>query len=162
MIHLTFESPPIKQFKFIYINNFRTRGIDIDPEKSKAIKKAYQMFAEGNKTFIDIARYLYKFGLTRKNGKVLHISEVHQILTNKFYIGIMKYKDEYYEGSHKCFISKELFKKVQEERERRIRASYKSHTFPFVGLMKCQGMQHMFTTDVLKRLFLVVNKRLQH
>ena len=141
-----------------YINNFRTRGIDIDPEKSKAIKKAYQMFAEGNKTFIDIARYLYKFGLTRKNGKVLHISEVHQILTNKFYIGIMKYKDEYYEGSHKCFISKELFKKVQEERERRIRASYKSHTFPFVGLMKCQECGASITAEQHTKFYKTKNR----
>ncbi|MEK7472929.1 MAG: recombinase family protein, partial [Patescibacteria group bacterium] len=141
-----------------YINNFRTRGIDIDLEKSKAIKKAYQMFAEGNKTFIEIARFLYKFDLTRKNGKVLHISEVHQILTNKFYIGIMKYKDEYYEGSHKCFISKELFKKVQEERGRRIRASYKSHTFPFVGLMKCQECGASITAEQHTKFYKTKNR----
>lgn len=145
-----------------YSNNFKTRGIDVDPEKSKAIKKAYQMFAEGNKTFIEIGRFLYKFGLTRKNGKVLHTDEIHQILTNKFYIGIMKYKDEYYEGTHECFISKELFKKVQEERQKRLKQSYNSHRFPFVGLMKCAECGASITAEQHIKFYKTKNRKVRY
>src|SRR3989339_929594 len=59
-----------------YLNNPKTRGIDVDPEKSKAIKRAFEMFAEGNHTFTDIAKYLRRFHLERKNGKPLHVNEI--------------------------------------------------------------------------------------
>src|SRR3989339_1083329 len=59
-----------------YVNNPRTRGIDLEPVQSRAIKRAFQLFASGGSTFTDLARYLKKFGLTRKNGKPLHIAEI--------------------------------------------------------------------------------------
>ena len=51
-----------------YINNFQTRGVDVDEKKAKAIIKAYEMFSDGSKTFIDISNFLYKSDLKRKNG----------------------------------------------------------------------------------------------
>ena len=35
------------------------------------------------------------------------------MLKNKFYIGILRYHGEYYQVSHKCFITKQLFDEVQ-------------------------------------------------
>src|SRR3989339_732394 len=40
-----------------YVNNPKTRGIDIDPEKAPLIKKAFEMYSEGSRTFTDIANY---------------------------------------------------------------------------------------------------------
>jgi hypothetical protein len=60
------------------------------------------MFADGNHTFTDISKYLHKFDLLRKNGKPLHINEIRQILSSKFYIGIMFYNGEYHDGNQKC------------------------------------------------------------
>ena len=62
-----------------YLNNPKTRGINVDSEKSKAIKRAFETFAEGSHTFTDIAKYLHRFDLKRKNGKPLHINEIRQI-----------------------------------------------------------------------------------
>jgi site-specific DNA recombinase len=120
-----------------YTNNPKTRGVDIDLEKSAAIKKAYEKFASGDYTFTDIAKFLYKFDLKRKNGKSLHINEIRQILSNKFYIGLMFYGGEYHLGAHSCFISKDLFQKVEIELRCRKRNSFKSRRFPFLGLAKC-------------------------
>lgn len=98
-----------------YVNNSKTRGVDPDIERLKAIKKGFELFSEGNKTFTDIASYLYKFGLKRKIDKPLHINQIRQILSDRFYIGIMYYNGEYHEGNHKTIVSKELFQKVQQE-----------------------------------------------
>jgi len=130
-----------------YMNNPKTRGIDVDPEKSKAIRRTFEMFAEGGHTFTDIAKYLHKFGLQRKNGKPLHINEIRQILSNKFYIGIMFYNGECHDGNHKCFISKELFQKTQEEIQRRSKHFKKSYRFPFLGLARCSECGAAITAE---------------
>ena len=142
-----------------YLNNPKTRGIDIDLEKSKAIKHAFEMFAEGSHTFTEIAKYLYKFNLKRKNGKPLHINEIRQILSNKFYVGIMSYNGEYHEGNHKCFISKELFQKLQEEMQRRTKHFKKSYRFPFLGLARCNECGAAVTAEQHTKFYKTTNRK---
>ncbi len=120
-----------------YINNFQTRGVDVDDKKAKAIIKAYEMFADGSKTFTDISNFLYKFDFKRKNGKPLNVNQIRQILSNKFYVGIMNYNGEYHEGNHKIFITKDLFQKVQAELQKRDKHYKKSNGFPFLGIFRC-------------------------
>ena len=120
-----------------YNNDSSTRGIQLDSKKAKAIKKAFELFSEGNRSFIEIGRILKKHGITTYNGKSLKADQVKRILTNKFYIGIMKYTGEYYPGTHKLFISKELFDRVQKQVERIERPRLKGHNFAFRGLARC-------------------------
>ena len=120
-----------------YLNNSKTRKIDIDPKTSKIVKKAFQLFSKGNKSFTEISRYLYKFGIFAKHKKPIKIDQVKNILTNKFYIGIMKYAGEYYKGSHKCFISKKLFNKVQSRIKKISKPRKHGHNFAFTGLARC-------------------------
>jgi DNA invertase Pin-like site-specific DNA recombinase len=145
-----------------YFNNSKTRGIDVDSEKSKAIKRAFEMFVEGSHTFTDIAKYLQRFDLHRKNGKPLHINEIRQILSNKFYIGIMFYNGEYHDGTHKCFISKDLFQKAQEEIQRRSKHFKKSYRFPFLGLARCSECGAAITAEQHIKFYKTTNRRVTY
>ena len=147
---------------YSYLNNPKTRGIDIDPDKSKAIKRVFEMFAEGNHTFTDIAKYLHKFDLRRKNEKPLHINEIRKILSNKFYIGIMFYNGEYHDGNHKCFISKELFQKAQVELARRSKHFKKSYRFPFLGLAKCSECGAAITAEQHIKFYKTTNRHVTY
>ena len=121
-----------------YVNNKDLGTIEIDPVESKIIKKAFEVFADGGKTFMDISRFLYKHGLIQKNGKPLKIDRTKEILSNKFYIGIILYAGEYYDGKHKLFITKELFDRVQKQFKFTERSKPNNkHNLPFLGLMKC-------------------------
>ena len=120
-----------------YINNPKTRSIDVDPEFSKVVKKAFQLMAEGNKSFTEISYFMAKFGIRRENGKPVKVDQVKRMLANKFYIGILKYDGEYYEASHKLFISKQLFNEVQKQVEKILRPRQKGHNFAFTGLATC-------------------------
>ena len=141
-----------------YINNFQTRGIDVNNKKSKAIIKAYEMFSDGSKTFTDISNFLFKFNFKTKNGKPLNISQVRQILSNKFYVGIMKYNGEYHEGKHKTFISKQLFQKVQQELKRRNRHFGKSYNFPFLGFIRCKECGAAITAEQKTKFYKGTNR----
>ncbi len=126
-----------RQAHYGYVNNPTTKTIDVDPKKSKVIKKAFELFAKGKKSFTQICEFLYEEGITKKDGRILHVNQARSILTNTFYIGKFKYNGEWYKGSHKCFISKRLFEDVQKQIERIARPRKQGHNFAFVGLARC-------------------------
>ncbi|MBI2268392.1 MAG: recombinase family protein [Candidatus Blackburnbacteria bacterium] len=147
---------------FGYINNPKTRGIDVEPEKLRAIKKAFELFAEGNKTFTDIAFLLHKFNLKRKNSKPLHINEIRRILANRFYVGIMEYNGEYHEGTHKVAISKELFQQVQKQLEFKDRRKKRRYNFAFMGLMRCGECGATITAESHKKFYKGTNRTVEY
>ena len=120
-----------------YLNNRQTRTIDVDPDISKIVRKAFVLFAEGGRSFTEISKVLGKYGITRGNGKPIHVNQVRAMLTNKFYIGILKYAGEYHEASHKTFVSKQLFDQTQRQVERIERPRHNGHDFAFRGLATC-------------------------
>src|SRR3990167_4123628 len=52
-----------------YTNNPKTRGIDVDEEKLKVVKKSFQLFAEGNISFTGINQFMFKYGIKREREK---------------------------------------------------------------------------------------------
>ena len=120
-----------------YINNPKTRGIDVDEEKSKVVKKAFQLFADGNISFTTVSQFMFKLGIKREGEKPVKVDQAKNMLTNKFYLGIMNYAGEYYQGSHKTFISKKLFDEVQKQVEKIERPRHKGYNFAFAGLATC-------------------------
>jgi len=136
-----------------YLNNPKTRGIDVDEEKSKVVKKAFQLFAEGESSLADISRFFHKFGVTKYNGKMLHLDTVKRILRNKFYIGIINFGGETYEGTHKLFIPPDIFEKVQKNLEAREHPKNKRHNFTFLGLAKCAECSCTITAEVKHKCY---------
>ena len=137
-----------------YSNNEKLGSIEIDPIESKVIKKAFELFANGGKTFTDICRFLEGNELTDKNGRPLKLDRVKSILSNKFYIGIMYYSGEFYEGKHKLFITKELFNKVQKQYKLTERARPNNkHNLPYLGLMRCGECLASITGEVKSKFY---------
>lgn len=96
-----------------YINNSSTKTIQIDSVKSKVVQKAFKLFAEGGRSFTEIGRFLHKFEIPKSYR--YKPDTVKAILSNRFYLGIMKYDGEYYQGAHKLFITKQLFDSAQKQ-----------------------------------------------
>ena len=136
---------------FGYINDSNTKTIQIDSKKAKVVKKAFELFAAGKKSFTEIGLYLHKMGITRVSrkhiGSPLKITTVKKMLTNRFYIGILNYAGEYYEGSHKLFITKKLFDEVQKQVNKLERPRKKGHDFAFIGLARCGECQATITAE---------------
>src|SRR3989344_2326276 len=121
-----------------YTNNPKTRGIDMDNDKSSKVKKLFEMYATGEYPLNSLANWCEKKKLLTNAGNKISMSNVQHILQNPFYIGLMRYKEEIFEGTHEPLISKKLFDKCQEVMAKRgkVRPDRK-HNFAFLGLMKC-------------------------
>ncbi len=134
-----------------YTNNPKTRGIDVDVEKSARVKKLFTMYATRAYTFNALANWCSEKKLLTPAGNPISLSNVQHILSNPFYIGLMRYKGEIFEGRHEPLVSKKLFDQVQEVMRKRgkVRPDRK-HSFAFLGLLKCASCGCSITAQYAK------------
>ena len=121
-----------------YLNNPKTRGVDIDSEKSSKVRQVFELYATGAYTLHSLANWCEKNNLRGNLNKEIRISTIQKNLQNIFYLGLMKWKGEIFEGKHEPLISKKLFDKCQEVMAKRGKVQeVRKHHFAFLGLLKC-------------------------
>ena len=135
-----------------YVYNDLEAKHEIDPVKSRILKKAFEKYAEGTSQ-TGIAKFLFVHGITKRKGGVLSLTTVEKVLTDRFYIGLFRYNGEVYQGTHKTFISKALFDKVQKQLQQSMRKSFLKRDFPFRGLMKCGECGASITFEYHKKFY---------
>ncbi len=134
-----------------YLNNPKTRGIDIDPDKILKVRKMFELYATGNYTLHSLANWCKENGLRGNLNKPLVIANIQKNLQNIFYLGLMKWKGEIFEGQHEPLISKKLFDKCQEVMTKRGKVKdVRKHNFAFLGLMKCASCGCSITAEKQK------------
>jgi len=134
-----------------YLNNHRTKEIDLDKDKALFIRKAFELYATGDYTLKAIKQFLADSGITSYRNKPLSVSCVQRMLKNHFYYGVFKFNGEIYQGSHEPIISKKLFNSVQQVMNSRGKKKRKrKHEFAFSGLMRCGNCGCMITAEKQK------------
>ncbi len=132
-----------------YFNEPRLRTIEPDRNTFKKVKKILWAFASGKYTLTAIQSKMFSLGLIGKDGKPPHLSTIQSILTNPFYYGHFKYRNEIHQGSHKPMISKKLFDKIQQalKDNSKPRHSKKDKGFLFLGFAKCGECGYCITAE---------------
>jgi len=134
-----------------YLNNPQTRMIDIDPGKAPKIRKLFELYATGEYNLKALTNWCRDNKLKGNLNKEIAVSHIQKILQNIFYIGLMKYKGEVFEGKHTPLISKKLFDNVQGVLKQRGKPQkIKKHNFAFLGLMKCGFCDCAITAETQK------------
>ena len=134
-----------------YLNNPKTRMIDIDREKSGKVKKLFQLYATCEYTLRSLANWCKEKRLCGNLSKEIAIGNIQKILQNIFYIGLMKYRGEIFEGRHEPLITKKLFDKCQEVMNKRGKVQeVRKHHFAFLGLLKCASCSCSITAEIQK------------
>jgi len=134
-----------------YMNDPRARTIVFDEERAPIIRRMFETYATGDYSGADIWRMAEEWGLVGVRGKPLSMSRVHAILANSFYVGIFRFNGEVYEGKHPALISRDLFKRVQDVRQRRgYKRRPKKQPFPLRGLIRCHDCGSMVTAEKKK------------
>jgi site-specific DNA recombinase len=101
------------------IDGREVRTVELDPERAGHIKWAFEAYAGGDYTLSSLADELERRGLTQRPTKErpvrpLTVSRLQQVLTRRYYIGVVVYGGLEYEGSHPPLVSGELFERVQQ------------------------------------------------
>src|SRR3990172_9348735 len=134
---------------FGYQNNPLKRNIETHPTEARIVKLAFEEYTKGAHSFISLAQFLADLGVVSKNGTPLAKASIKRLLTHRAYIGFVKHKGEWFDGSFEPIISPALFEAVQKilrtkERPRHRRAR---HDFPFTGLFRCAECGSMISAQ---------------
>ena len=141
-----------------YINNPRTKRHDVDRRKAPIVVRAFELYAEGQSRFEDIANFFYENNIKTGSrsgsggGKRWSKNRVKRVLTDTFYYGDFEYSGEIHKGTHKPIISKQLYDKVQAAMEMRGRKQ-KAHKDPqaLCGLLKCGSCGCSITAESITK-----------
>ena len=125
--------------------------IDVDKNKALKVKKLFELYSTGGYTLKFLANWCKEKNLRGNLNKEIAVSNIQKILQNIFYIGLMKYHGEIFEGHHEPLISKKLFDKCQEVMNKRGKVQeVKKHNFAFLGLLKCASCGASITAEIQK------------
>ncbi len=121
-----------------YLNNTQAKTIEIDPERAPKVQQLFRLAATGLYSLKHLTEKTEEMGLrSRKSGRKLVKSYIHQLLQNPFYYGYFWLRGTLYPGKHMPLISKPLFDAVQQSLHQRQRPKKVSHAFAFGGFLTC-------------------------
>jgi len=131
-------------------------GVHIIDRESQAVREMFQRYATGTATLAQLALWLNDQGLRTRNTRKLPgpdgmltagprlftTAPVRGILHNPFYAGLVKHKDELFQGSHQALISKETFDLVETNLRKnsgrsRTLAQHPEREYLLKGLIRC-------------------------
>ena len=141
---------------FGYINDSRTKLIQIDRKCAPFLVKAFEMYATGGYTYVEIINYFTKNRIfsTTKRAVRFHKDKMKRVLSDPFYTGLMRFNGELYEGKHKPLISKKLFDQVQEiVKSRNRKNKVIKQEFEFLGLICCKECGCAITAEKHRRFY---------
>jgi site-specific DNA recombinase len=113
----------------------------IDEEKAAGVRRAFQLYATGQYSLIDLCSKLNDEGYRVKSGKRYSYRSLHSILTNRNYTGKLYIKSRWVKSNELALIDEDLFNRVQEVMGERARAprsvSRKFSAYLLNGLLYC-------------------------
>jgi site-specific DNA recombinase len=94
------------------------RTIELDSERAPHIRWAFEAYASGDWTLNRITAELEARGLTRRptrtrEARPLPVNKVHEILRNRYYMGVVTWRGIEYPGKHEPLIDPTTFEQVQ-------------------------------------------------
>lgn len=125
----------------------------VDNERAPIIQKLFEQYATGLYSVKDMMKKCKEWGLVnRSSGKAVNTSTIHRILNNRFYIGEMLYKNQWYKHNYETLIAPALFKTCQDimhGRKLEEPKHFKTTEKPFIfrGLITCGECGCMISSD---------------
>jgi len=129
--------------------NVRNDGrgmIEIDPVQAANVRRIFHLYAYGNLTLDGLVERINAEGMVfRPATPKFPRSTVHNILTDRAYIGEIMHKGEWYPGKHEPLIGRETWDRVQALLGVHI---YQSHALTYASdLIQCGHCGHPITGE---------------
>ncbi len=124
----------------------------IDEEKAPFVRRAFDLYSQGDLSLDKVRQILFdeKYIYTPSSPKVSK-GQLEQILKNVNYAGVLKFRDEMYQGRHEAIISEKLYDDVQRAFKKDNKPLYRNdHDFAFAGLLKCAECGCTITAEIKK------------
>lgn len=144
--------PGLAPFGYENFGRDRTTPVLPHPENSQAVIRMFELFSTGDYTFKSLGSQLAEEGYTfRKSQPRFHRSALSYLLNNRFYIGDVKRRDEYFPGRHQPLVDRMTFERCQDILlGRNRRTGSPSHAYAG-GLFHCAYCGSLITGEKIRR-----------
>ena len=147
--HFPFQPP------YGYRNNRQTRMIDVCPERSVFVERAFALYATGQYSLQEVSHQLVVEGFRyRPYQAKIAKSSLEVMLKNIFYTGDFMIKDQFFNGKHQALVSPALFEKVKSILTRGTFSKPVKHDFAFAGMMTCGHCGCAITGQIQKKKYI--------
>jgi DNA invertase Pin-like site-specific DNA recombinase len=134
-----------------YLNDRATRTIYLDPQRAPLVRKAFELYATGDCTIDQVTDAMDRLGLINRHGDPLSRAQVHRLLRNPIYMGVIEYKGERFPGKHEPIVTPALFQAVQEVIGRKSKPkSGKLKPYLYRGMIRCGECGRLVTAETQK------------
>ncbi len=130
--------------------NVRANGrrvIALDEREASNVRRLFHLYAYENHTLEGVAKRLAEEGIEYRPGNpAWSRTSVHNMLTDRSYIGEVRYRDNWYPGKHEPIVDRGTWDRVRALLGNRQQAR---HTMTYAGeLMQCAHCDHHITGEV--------------
>ena len=122
----------------------------LHPQKSKFVKRAFEVYAQGNISLKSLVKQLYNEGFTYTSSHPkISTGQLEKMLKNDCYTGMLRHRGKLYRGKHEPIVSKSLFLKVQKAFKKDNKPDTRqAHNFIYKGLMTCSECGCAITSEI--------------
>jgi site-specific DNA recombinase len=117
---------------FGYRNDKTTRTIVVDPERTRVLKRIFELYGSGQHSLTSLRK-----ALLEESGTQLNRAYLEKILKSRFYLGYFFWQGVEYKGTHPPLIDSATFDRVQAVFAGRHKPRHRKHDFAFGGLLRC-------------------------
>lgn len=101
------------------VDGREVRIVVLDSERAPLVKDAFKLYASGDYSLAELAAVMEERGLrsraTRKYpGRPLKAKDLHSMLRNSYYLGLVTYSGKTYAGRHEPLVDEATFEQVQD------------------------------------------------
>lgn len=124
----------------------------VDEEKAPYLRRMFEQYSTGNYSINSLVVSMHKEGLRNRQGKKVGKSRMCDLLSDPFYTGKMRWKNEIYPGKHEPLISNDLFETVQARLNRKSKTDlqFKKHNPVFKAKIACMECDGLITWEIQK------------
>lgn len=135
-----------------YINEtINSRLIQVPDEKTwRIINEMFELFLQHGQNGKTITKEMALRGIRTRKGRPYAHGRVHEMLTNPYYVGIIRWDGKEYPGKHKTFIDRALWDRVQEKMHGGRPTVYKKHNPLFKNMITCETCGGVVTWQLQK------------
>lgn len=111
----------------------------IDSLRGPIIRKLFDEYSTGQLTLRELTSRAEALGLRNRNGNPLRLSQIHKIVRNPFYCGMIRSRRHgLFAGAHEPLVNRVIFDRVQDVLDgKRVRCTNR-FDFPFRRLIHCK------------------------
>ena len=108
------------------------------------VHELFELYGGGTFPLNSLAVHMYERGLRNRHGGPVTVNGISKILTNPFYVGIMRIRktSQDYSGVHVPLVSRELFDRVQALLHGKAVDRVVKHSFLFSRLARCASCHY--------------------